>query len=208
MSPTEQHMEGEGAAVGGGYVLQYPYCILTFIYQLQDPVPSEGCARGVIGLLPLALHKNKPLPKVPEVSRKRAHRGPVVALVSGVTVLQCPVCLLPRRVISVGPGQPIRPAQCQRMEQGVIGGADSSTQFSLPGSAPTSADGSGRQLPSDSYQVSGVHWILSLYTFFHSNLGINEWPAYKGHSSSESWSNKRPSIPSVHLGSSFFRSPS
>ena len=186
MAP-EQHMEGEGAAVGGGGVLKGGYDVLGFVNCLYDPSPRISYAGGIVCLLALPLHKNKSSPKGLDFRRKGTHRGLVVALVSGVPVFQCPVGLYPSRSASAGAGQPVGAAMGQGVEQRVVGGTDGAPQFGLAGPAPVSARRAGRQLPGDSYQVVRVHWlcpgILSLKIFFHSDFSMNAWPGPGGHSS-------------------------
>ena len=79
-----------------------------------------------------------------------------------MAVFQRSIGLYPSPSTSVGAGQPVGAAMGEGVEQGVVGGANGAAQFGLAGPALVSARRAGRQLPSDSYQVAGVHGICSL----------------------------------------------
>ena len=207
MAP-EQHMEGEGAAVGGGGVLKGGYRIFALFDELHNSVSRESCIGRVISLLALPLHDDECFAKVLDFSGKSAHCRLIVALVSGVPVFQRPVSLYPGCISPNGTGQPVGAAMSEGVKQGIIGGADGAAQFGLAGATPVSAHRAGCQLPGDSYQIARVHWIRSLYTLFHSDFDMNEWPGVLSGSISGTCSSKRRSMPIVHLESSFFWSPS
>ena len=77
----------------------------------------------IVCLLALPLHNNESSPKGLDFRRKGAHRGLIVALVSGVPVFQCPVGLYPSRSASVGASQPVGAAMGQGVKQRIVSGA-------------------------------------------------------------------------------------
>ena len=97
---SEQDVDGEGAPVSVGSVLEGVYDIFGFANSLHDPQPGISCAGGIVGLLALSLHKDEQLPKVLDSRRESTHGRRVVALIPGVSMLQSPVGLYPSRFTS------------------------------------------------------------------------------------------------------------
>ena len=181
-------MQGEGPAVSAGNAFKGVYCILYFVNSLHHPSPRIRRVRRIVSLLPLALHIDESACKVLDLLRELPHSGQVVALISCVPMLQCPIGLYPSCVASGGSSQPACAAKGHGMKKGVVGRANSTAKFSLSGPTPASAHRTGSKLPGNSYQIMRIHGICpgirSLWIFFHSDFSINTWPGVLGNSPS------------------------
>ena len=135
---SEQNVEGEGAAVGAGGVLEGGYSVFGFVNELHDPTSGKSYVRGIVGLLALPLHKNESSPKGLDFRGKGAHGRSVIALVSGVPMFQRPVGLYPSCSSSARAGEPVGAAMGEGVKQGIVGGTHGSAQFSLAGATPAS----------------------------------------------------------------------
>ena len=81
----------------------------------------------IVGVLSVPLHFDEMVTEPLDILREPAHGRAVLTLVSGVTMFQGTVGLFPSRLTAAGAGcagQSVGAAPGQRMEHGVVGGAD------------------------------------------------------------------------------------
>ena len=107
-----------------------------------------------------ALNNDELFAEIPDFRPEPGHCRPVPALVLGVAVFQSAVSLLPSQLVTAGagsPGQRIRAATRQRVEQRIVGRADRAAQVGLARPPPAAAHSPHRQMPGDSNQVGRIH---------------------------------------------------